>query len=241
MDVKSAFLNSEIKETVFIQQSPGFVNAEHREKVMHLHKVLYGLRQAPRAWNVKLYQSLKELGFKRCTAEHDMYTRGNGFYVDDLVITGIDFYVLTEFKDQMLKVFKMSNICPLRYYLRIEVHQSALGITNSQGAYADKVLNKAGLSDNNPCRIPTGSRLHLSKTGSRPRVDATHYCSLIGGLRYLVYTRPDLAYSVGYKSRFMQDPWEDHLMAEKYIFITSSAQSTGVLHTLPVRRRLRQL
>jgi hypothetical protein len=56
MDVKSAFLNGEIKETVFVQQPPGFINTQHSGKALRLHKALYGLRQAPRAWNVKLYK-----------------------------------------------------------------------------------------------------------------------------------------------------------------------------------------
>lgn len=95
MDVKSAFLNGELNEEVYVQQPPGFVAAGHEGKVLKLIKALYGLRQAPRAWNVKLDNSLRKLGFTRCTSEHGMYTRGKeasrvvvGVYVDDLIITG---------------------------------------------------------------------------------------------------------------------------------------------------------
>jgi hypothetical protein len=48
-------------------------------------------------------------------------------------------------------------------------------------------------------------------------VDATGYRSLVGSLRYLVNTRPDLAFSVGYVSRFMEDPHEEHLSAVKHV------------------------
>ncbi|KAF0893516.1 hypothetical protein E2562_026111 [Oryza meyeriana var. granulata] len=75
MDVKSAFLNGELKEEVYVRQPPGFVAAGHEGKVLRLKKALYGLRQVPRAWNVKLDNSLRELGFTRCTSEHEMYTR----------------------------------------------------------------------------------------------------------------------------------------------------------------------
>ena len=63
LDIKSAFLNSELAETVFVKQPPGFTvkGAEHR--VLRLHKALYGLRQAPRAWNAKLDAMLASLGF----------------------------------------------------------------------------------------------------------------------------------------------------------------------------------
>ena len=54
LDIKSAFLNGELVETVFVRQPTGFAvkGAEHR--VLRLRKVLYGLQQAPRAWNAKL-------------------------------------------------------------------------------------------------------------------------------------------------------------------------------------------
>jgi hypothetical protein len=61
------------------------------------------------------------------------------------------------------------------------------------------------------------SRLKLSKTSSAPLVDATHYRSIVGSLRYLVNSRPDLAFSVGYVSRFMEAPTTEHLTAVKRI------------------------
>ncbi|WVZ54434.1 hypothetical protein U9M48_005226 [Paspalum notatum var. saurae] len=63
MDVKSAFLNSELKEQVFVAQPPGFVIDGGSNKVLHLRKALYGLRQALRAWNAKLDAALAQLGF----------------------------------------------------------------------------------------------------------------------------------------------------------------------------------
>ena len=95
MDVKSAFLNGELKEAVYVRQPPGFLDNDNPGKVLRLHKVLYRLRQAPRAWNAKLDNTLLPLKFKRCASEHDMYTHGHGeqrlivgVYVDDLIITG---------------------------------------------------------------------------------------------------------------------------------------------------------
>ena len=97
-------------------------------KVLRLHKALYGLRQAPRAWNAKLDSTLLLLKFKRCASEHGMYTHGHdeqqlivGVYVDDLIITGGDMEVLKRFKREMSKNFKMSDLGVLNYYLGIEV------------------------------------------------------------------------------------------------------------------------
>jgi hypothetical protein len=41
------------------------------------------------------------------------------------------------------------------------------------------------------------------------------YRSIVGGLRYLTHTRSDISFAVGYFSRFMEDPREDHWMAVK--------------------------
>ena len=224
MDVKSAFLNGDLKEVVYVQQPPGFIDNTNPEKVLRLHKALYGLRQAPRAWNAKLDSTMLSLGFKQCASEHGMYTRGKaeqrlivGVYVDDLIITGGDTQVLSSFKKEMCKTFKMSDLGSLSYYLGIEVQQSVDGITVCQGAYAKKIMYTIGLEEGNPSRTPMEPRLQLSKTGDTPAVDSTNYRSIVGSLRYLVNTRPDLAYSVGYVSRFMEAPREEHLAAVKRI------------------------
>jgi len=64
MDVKSAFLNGDLTETVFVKQPPGFIVGSG-DKVLKLRKALYELRQAPRAWNAKLDRELLALGFVR--------------------------------------------------------------------------------------------------------------------------------------------------------------------------------
>jgi hypothetical protein len=224
MDVKSTFLNGDLKEVVYVQQRPGFINDNNPDKVLRLHKALYGLRQAPRAWNAKLDNTLLSLGFKRCASKHGMYTRGKtkqrlivGVYVDDLIITGGNMQVLGSFKKEMCKTFKMSDLGVLSYYLGIEVLQSRDAITICQGAYAKKILDTAGLEESNPSRTPMELRLQLSKTRDTPAVDSTNYHNIIGSLCYLVNTRPDLAYSVGYVSRFMEAPREEHLAAVKRI------------------------
>jgi hypothetical protein len=60
-------------------------------------------------------------------------------------------------------------------------------------------------------------RLKLSKQSSAPSVDPIRYRSILGSLRYLVNSRPDLAYSVGYISRFMEAPTTEHLAAVKRV------------------------
>ncbi|XP_040258780.1 secreted RxLR effector protein 161-like [Aegilops tauschii subsp. strangulata] len=69
----------------------------------------------------------------------------------------------------------------------------------------------------NPTHVPMEPWLRLSKNGSEPLVDATDYRSIIGGLRYLTHTRPDILFAVGYVSRFMEAPSTAHLAAVKHL------------------------
>jgi hypothetical protein len=239
MDVKSAFLNGELAEEVYVVQPPGFIAAGHEKKVLKLHKALYGLKQAPRAWNAKLDASLQELGFSKSEYEHGLYTRCLnssrlivGIYVDDLIITGESTKEITAFKEEMKMLFRMSDLGALTYYLGIEIRQGKRGIELSQATYAKKVLEKAGLSVCNSNATPMETRLELSKSSPKPAVDATSYRSLIGSLRYLLNTRPELAYSVGYLSRFMEEPKEDHRAAvTRLLRYIAGTTNYGLLYT----------
>ena len=98
--------------------------------VLRLRKALYGLRQAPRAWNAKLDAMLGELGFMRCTTEHALYTRRwrkeeivISVYVDDLIVTGARTEDINSFKREMAARFRISDLGALSDYLGIEVRQ----------------------------------------------------------------------------------------------------------------------
>jgi hypothetical protein len=224
MNIKSAFLNSELNEEVYVVQPLGFVKKGEEHKVYKLKKALYGLRQTPRVWNVKLDTTLKGLGFSQSPLEHGLYARVVGdtrllvsVYVDDLIVIGNCSKEINSFKAHMQAEFRMSDLDPLSFYLGIEVHQSKGKIILSQGAYAARIMEKAGLTGCNPCATPMKARIRLSKSSSAPEVDGTECRSIVGSLRYLVNTRPDLAFSVGYVSRFMERPTGEHYAAVKRI------------------------
>lgn len=240
MDVKPAFLNGELEEEVYVAQPPGFTAAGEDAKVLKLKKAMYVLKQAPRAWNAKLDASLVSLGFTRCPSEHVVYARGAAssrlvvdVYVDDLnlIITGTDEEEIAGFK-KMQSLFDMSDLGRLHYYLGIEVRQHGGGIDLGQAAYAAKILDKADMTGCNPCHMPMEPRFKLSKVSTARSVDATEYRSIVGMLRYLVHTRPNLAFSVGYVSRFMQDPTTKHVTAVKHILrYVAGTMHWGVRHT----------
>ncbi|GKB48844.1 retrovirus-related pol polyprotein from transposon TNT 1-94 [Tanacetum coccineum] len=65
MDVKTTFLNGELKEEVYVSQPEGFVDPDHPTHVYHLKKALYGLKQAPRAWYNTLSRFLLDNKFSK--------------------------------------------------------------------------------------------------------------------------------------------------------------------------------
>ena len=76
---------------------------------------------------------------------------------------------------------------------------------------------QSGLGECRACQTPMEEKVKLSKDSTAPLVDATSYWSIVGALRYLTHTRPDIGFAVGYVSRFMAEPREDHLAAVKHL------------------------
>lgn len=130
--------------------------------------------------------------------------------MDDLLVTGTSMENIIKFKQQMSCEFDMSDLGKLSYYLGIEFEQGWDYIELKQTAYAKKLLDKAGLSDCNAIKCPMEPRVHLDKDERRKAVDVTKYKSMVGGLRYMVHTRPDISYVVGIVSRFMERPTVTH-------------------------------
>jgi hypothetical protein len=186
MDVKSAFLNGDLKEEVYVHQPPGFDIPDKEGKVMRLRKGLYGLWQTPRTWNAKLDSTLRRMGFEQSSHEAAVYRRGNGgnvllvgIYVDDLVITGTKDTEVAAFKEEMKATFQMSDLGPLSFYLGINVHQDHFEITLRQTAYAKRVVGLAGLTDCNPALTPMEEKLKLSHDSTTEEVDAMQYLRLV--------------------------------------------------------------
>lgn len=95
VDIKSAFLNGEITEEIYMKQPQGFIDSQHPNKVCRLRKSLYGLKQSARAWNKKLNGVLTELSFVQSEHDECLYSvdTWNGMiyvlvHVDDMMVIG---------------------------------------------------------------------------------------------------------------------------------------------------------
>ena len=224
LDVKTAFLNGEISEEIYVQQPKGYEDSKRRNDVYKLHKALYGLKQAPRAWYFKLYKSLTTLGFKKSEYEHAVYYKNSnesimivGLYVDDLLLTRSNEENLKKFKLELMKLFEMTDLGILSTYLGIHVIQGKGEISLNQSAFAKHLLEDQQMMDSNPSNSPLEQKIKLSATENSEKICTTVYRSILGKLRYLTHTRPDLMLSNGLLSRFMENPSVEHLKTAKRI------------------------
>lgn len=104
MDVHNTFLRVDLEEEVYMKFPPGFHYVDAR-KVCRLHKLIYGLRQAPSCWLAKLNTALKDYGFEQDLYDYSLFTfERNGIhlniliYVDDMIIPWSSLAEITEFK-----------------------------------------------------------------------------------------------------------------------------------------------
>ena len=123
LDVKTAFLNGEIKEEIYITQPDGFEVKGKEDHILKLQKALYGLKQAPRAWNSKLNEVLLKKGFVRSKCDYDVYYTIEmqeriiiGVYVDYMIFIGSSSHKIVEFKESIKQVIEMTNLGILNSY-----------------------------------------------------------------------------------------------------------------------------
>lgn len=118
--------------------------------VYKLKQALYGLKQDPRAWYRWIDTYFSKASYNKCPYEHTLYikTREKGnvlivcLYMDALIFTGNDDFLFREFKQSMMKEFKMSDLGVMKYFLSIKVIQSADDIFICQRKYAQEVLER---------------------------------------------------------------------------------------------------
>jgi len=117
MDVKTAFLNGDLKEEVYMKQPEGFILFRNEEKVYKLIKFLYGLKQAPKQWHEKFDKVILLNGFHHNGADKCMYFKFSKdfgviiyLYVDDMLIFSTDMIRIVETKRYLTFIFKMKDL-----------------------------------------------------------------------------------------------------------------------------------
>jgi hypothetical protein len=170
MDVKTAFLNGELQEVVYVSQPEGFVDPDLPSHVYRLKKALYGLKQAPRAWYEKLSKFLMSTGFSKGVVDPTLFTRKTGknillvqIYVDDIIFASTDPKSCDQFAHDMSSTFKMSMMGQMSFFLGLQVSQNPRGIFINQSKYTLEILKKYGFDTSPSIDTPMVERPKLDK------------------------------------------------------------------------------
>ncbi|GJX36040.1 retrovirus-related pol polyprotein from transposon TNT 1-94 [Tanacetum coccineum] len=201
MDVKMAFMNGPLKEEVFVCQPNGFVDPDFSNHIYRLKKALYSLKQAPRAWHDKFSSFLIEHHFTKGIVDPTLFTRRHGddillvqIYVDDIIFGLTKPVFPTRFAKLMKDNFEMLMIGEMKFFLRLQIHQSPRGIFICQSQYTMDLLRENGMEKCDTISKPMATaKLAADLHGTQ--VDQTKYHSMIGGLMYLTASRPDIAFA----------------------------------------------
>nr|GEV38691.1 hypothetical protein [Tanacetum cinerariifolium] len=190
MDMKTAFLNGNLREDVYVDQPDGFVDQDNHNHVYKLKKALYGLKQAPRVNNNDLL--LVQI------------------YVDDIIFAASTHELCDLFANLMCSKFKRSMIGKITFFLGLWISQSSRGIFINQSKYALKSLKKYGFKscDLVDTLMVEKSKLDEDKKGKA--IDPSHYCGMISTLLYLSASRPDLQFAICMCARYQARPTKKH-------------------------------
>ena len=131
MDVKTAFLNGNLLEDVYMTQSEGYVDPENPKKVCKLQRSIYGLKQAFQSWNLRFDEAVKEFGFlKKASGSILIFLV---LYVDEILLIENDIPTLLSVKQWLGKCFAMKDLGEAETILGIRIYrdrsQQLLGLS----------------------------------------------------------------------------------------------------------------
>ncbi|GJS27366.1 retrovirus-related pol polyprotein from transposon TNT 1-94 [Tanacetum coccineum] len=180
MDVKTAFLNGELKEVVYVSQPESFVDLDRPHHVYRLNKALYGLKRAPWVWYDTLSKFLLAQGFSKGVVDPTLFIRKTGkhtlhvqIYVDDIIFASTDPKDCDRFSNEMSSKFQMSMMGQISFFLGLQISQNPRGIFINQSKYANEILKKFDLHKSDPVDTPMVERTKLDEDLSGIPVDQT--------------------------------------------------------------------
>ncbi|GKA11342.1 retrovirus-related pol polyprotein from transposon TNT 1-94, partial [Tanacetum coccineum] len=172
MDMKTAFLNGNPREEVYVSQLDRFVDPDNPNHMYKLKKALYGLKQAPRAWEGKELLLVQ-------------------IYVDDIIFAASTPELCDLFAKIMCSKFKMSMMGKISFFLGLQISQSPRGIFINQSKYAIESLKKYDFDSCDLVNTPMVEKSKLDEDKEGKAVDPSHYRDMIGTLLYLTATFAD--------------------------------------------------
>uniref|UniRef100_A0AAV1V9Q8 Reverse transcriptase Ty1/copia-type domain-containing protein n=1 Tax=Peronospora matthiolae TaxID=2874970 RepID=A0AAV1V9Q8_9STRA len=225
LDVVTAFLYGVMKEKVYCVIPEG-VEMDGDFDCLELVKAIYGLKQASRVWNETFYEFVCFIGFKVSAFDPCLYIKvvdGHCVlvlvYVDDVLVTGSSLELIAQTKADLKTRFEMTDSGKCTFVLGIElVDESDGSVTMCQRRYVNDILKCFGMDECKATASPVDLSTRLVASTEAAKIDVP-FREAVGALMHLTTaTRPDIAYAVGYVSRFMENPQQEHWTAVKRIF-----------------------
>ena len=233
MDVKTAFLNGDLEEEVYMDQPQGFETTGKESLVCKRKKSIYGFKQTSRQWYSKFNNTILSYGFVENTVDTCIYMKVTGsqfvileLYVDDILLAANDKGMLRDVKAFLSKNFEMKDMGEASYVIGIEIfHDRSQGVLGlSQKAYINKVLERYRMdkSTASPVPIQRGDSFCRSQCPQndleRKEMENIPYASVVGSLMYAqTCTRPDISFDVGMLGRYQSNPGVHHWKAAKKV------------------------
>lgn len=224
MDAITAFLQGELSDEIYIEQPDGFKDGS--KKVCRLKKAMYGLKQAGRAWNLKLEAALKSFGLIKSKLDPCVYYNTDttlivAIYVDDILIFWKNESVLNEIKTSLSNSFKMKDMGKAQGCIGIRITQTNDGVELDQSKYINEILARFNMNDAKPISTPSdpGQKLSIEMiTEDDSKNHDIPYQEAVGSLLYVAQcTRPDIAFAINDVSRFNSNFGNAHWNAVKRI------------------------
>ncbi|CAH9139832.1 unnamed protein product [Cuscuta epithymum] len=217
MDVKTAFLNGDLEEEIYMRQPEGYVVPGQENKVCKLKRSLYGLKQAPKQWYEKFNNTVVGNGFTVNASDSCVYSKMFGphcviicLYVDDMLIFGTNEDVVTKTKHFLSSHFEMKDLGKADLILGVKLTRTENGFSMCQSHYIEKLLKKFNYFDVTPVRTPYDPSTSLKKNEGSS-ISQEEYAKILGSVMFLMnYTRPDIAYAVSRLSRYTHNPSYEH-------------------------------
>jgi histone deacetylase 1/2 len=140
-------------------------------------------------------------------------------YVDDIIVASSSDLATKNLLLKLNTQFAIKDLGDLHYFLAIEVHKRPNGLLLTQGKYASDLIRKVGLQHCSTCPTPlsTADKLSLKDGDPLGPEDTTNYRSIVGALKYLTLTRPDISFSVNKVCQYLHAPTTSHWTAVKRI------------------------
>ncbi|KAI5344581.1 hypothetical protein L3X38_012458 [Prunus dulcis] len=186
LDVKNAFLHGFLQEDVYMAQPLGFIDPTRPSYVCKLHKALYSLKQAPRAWFHHISIFFLSMGFTRSQADISLFIFQQAshtifllLYVDDIMVTGSDSTHLQQFISLLGGHFDIKGLGLLSYFLGLQVLHRDGTLHINQLKYAHDLLQKANLLNSKPVSTPLAAKVPLSVSNGALISNPTEYHDLV--------------------------------------------------------------